>query len=117
MTSGPGSRGSRLTEPHSDGPADPDPEIAAEPDEADRRLAAVLADLLDRRAPTGSVCPSEVARAVGTDDNWRDLMEPVRVIARRLVARGEAEITQRGTVVDPTTVTGPIRIRRPRTRG
>lgn len=116
MTSRPGSRGNRLTGPHSDGPADVDPEIAVEPDEADRRLAAVLADLLDRRAPTGSVCPSEVARAVGTDD-WRDLMEPVRVIARRLVARGEAEITQRGTVVDPATVTGPIRIRRPRTRG
>lgn len=99
-----------MTEPRSD---DQDPEVAGE---QDRRLAAVLAELLDRRAPTGSVCPSEVARAVGTDD-WRDLMEPVRVIARRLVARGEAEITQRGVVVDPTAVTGPIRIRRPRTRG
>lgn len=79
----------------------------------DPRIEATLADLLDRRAPTGSVCPSEVARAVG-DDDWRTLMEPVRVVARRLVARGEAEITQRGVVVDPHGATGPIRIRRPR---
>lgn len=78
----------------------------------ERRLEAALVDLLDRR-PAGSVCPSEAARAVGAPD-WRPLMEPVRVIARRLVDRGEAEITQRGEVVDPTTVTGPIRVRRPR---
>jgi hypothetical protein len=31
-----------------------------------------------------------------------------------MVARGEAEITQGGAVVDPSTAKGPIRIRRPR---
>jgi hypothetical protein len=41
-------------------------------------------------------------------------MEPVRRAARRLVAAGEAEITQGGNVVDPSTAKGPIRIRRPR---
>lgn len=68
------------------------------------------------------MCPSEVARAVAgggssTDDDpeqWRALMEPARMAARRLVAAGRAEITQGGRVVDPSRATGPIRVRRPR---
>ncbi len=36
-------------------------------------------------------------------------MEPARAAARRLVARGEVEITQRGSVVDPSTAKGPVR--------
>ena len=39
-------------------------------------------------------------------------MEPARRAARRLVARGEAEITQGGRPVDPSTAKGPIRVRR-----
>jgi len=74
---------------------------------------AVLA-LLDARAGGATVCPSEAARAVGNQDSWRDLMEPARSAARRLVAAGEVEITQHGQVVDPSTGTGPIRIRRVR---
>jgi hypothetical protein len=31
--------------------------------------------------------------------------------ARRLVAAGLADITQRGAVVDPSTAKGPIRVR------
>lgn len=89
--------------------------VRADGADLEHRLEAALVDLLDRR-PTGSVCPSEAARAVGEPD-WRALMEPVRVIARRLVDRGEAEITQHGEVVDPATVTGPIRVRRPRPPG
>ncbi|RKG91917.1 DUF3253 domain-containing protein, partial [Corallococcus terminator] len=57
-----------------------------------------------------TVCPSEVARAVGEGD-WRSRMEPVREAARRLVARGVLDIVQGGRVVDPSTVRGPIRLR------
>jgi len=39
-------------------------------------------------------------------------MEPTRAVARRLVANGEVEVLQRGAVVDPSSVRGPIRIRR-----
>ena len=39
-------------------------------------------------------------------------MEPARAAARRLVARGQVEITQGGRVVDPSTAEGPIRVRR-----
>ncbi|MFC3688253.1 DUF3253 domain-containing protein [Aquipuribacter hungaricus] len=82
----------------------------------DTALEESLLDLLGRRAATATVCPSEAARAVGGADEaaWRPLMEPARMAARRLVARGEAEITQGGQVVDPSTAKGPVRVRRAR---
>ena len=77
--------------------------------DVDTRLEASIRELLAGRA--GTICPSEAARDVGEDD-WRDLMEPARRAARRMVAAGEVEITQGGRVVDPSTAKGPIRIRR-----
>ncbi len=70
-------------------------------------------EMLATRSRASTICPSDVARAVAPDD-WRPLMEPVRRAARRLVDRGEVEITQKGSVVDPSTAKGPIRIRLPR---
>ncbi|WP_433502156.1 DUF3253 domain-containing protein [Pseudonocardia halophobica] len=70
--------------------------------------------ILDLLAPrTGTICPSDAARAVDPD-GWRDRMDEVRAAARRLVAAGKVEITQKGEVVDPDTARGPIRIRRVR---
>ena len=77
----------------------------------DTRLEKTILELLAQRATDSSICPSEVARAVGGDD-WRDLMEPTRRAARRLVAASEVEMTQHGSVVDPSTAKGPLRIRR-----
>jgi sarcosine oxidase gamma subunit len=82
-------------------------------DATDRALEAAIDALLDARAASATICPSDAARRVSPDD-WRPLMEPARRAARRMVARGEAEITQGGSVVDPSTAKGPIRIRRPR---
>lgn len=79
----------------------------------DARLDLELARLLDSRAASATVCPSEVARAVGGEE-WRELMEPARAAARRMVVAGTAEITQGGRVVDPSTAKGPIRVRRRR---
>ena len=71
--------------------------------------------MLDARASSATICPSDVARAVSSEESeWRALMDPVRRAARRLVAAGEVEITQGGRVVDPSTAKGPIRIRRRR---
>ena len=78
----------------------------------DEQLESTILDLLAQRAANATICPSDAARAVGTADDWRDLMEPARRAARRLVATGEVEITQKGHVVDPSTAKGPIRIRR-----
>ena len=78
--------------------------------DTDRALEAAIRSLLDQRAREASICPSEAARVVGGED-WRELMEPSRRAARRLVAQGLVEITQKGRVVDPSTAKGPIRIR------
>ncbi|WP_382310077.1 DUF3253 domain-containing protein [Herbiconiux sp. UC225_62] len=79
--------------------------------DTDRRLEVAIRDLLARRAPTSTICPSDAARAVGGEE-WRDLMEPARQAAQRLVEQGEVVITQKGETVDLATARGPIRIRR-----
>jgi hypothetical protein len=73
------------------------------PTTVDTELETVILDLLEQRATGATICPSEAARAVGGDE-WREQMEPAR----------QAEITQGGAVVDPSTARGPIRIRRVR---
>jgi len=77
----------------------------------DRQLEAKILELLASRAAASTICPSDAARAVG-GDGWRHLMEPAREAARRLVDAGEVHITQGGSVVDPATARGPIRIRK-----
>jgi hypothetical protein len=85
----------------------------------DTALEDAVRALLSARARTATICPSEAARRVAGADggadgerDWRALVEPARMAARRLVARGEVEIVQGGRVVDPSTAKGPIRIRR-----
>ena len=82
----------------------------AKVNDTDRALEAAIQALLDQRSRDSTICPSEAARVVGGDE-WRELMEPSRRAARRLVAQGMVEITQKGRVVDPSTAKGPIRIR------
>jgi hypothetical protein len=77
----------------------------------DRALEDEIRRLLSLRAAGATICPSDVARSLG-DEDWRDLMEPVRQAARRLTDAGEVEITQGGQVVDMGAAKGPIRIRR-----
>lgn len=83
----------------------------------DRRLERTILELLERRRPGATICPSDAARAAyregggPADDGWRALMEPVRRAAARLVANGAVEITQGGGPVDPATARGPVRIR------
>lgn len=80
----------------------------------DEALERAIVALLDQRGRGRTICPSEAARLVhdGEDEGWRELLEPARRAARRLVAAGEVEITQRGQVVDPSTARGAIRVRR-----
>ncbi|NBY57344.1 MAG: DUF2256 and DUF3253 domain-containing protein [Actinobacteria bacterium] len=79
----------------------------------DTALEVAILELLAGRAREASICPSEAARHVG-GETWRALMEPARMAARRLVERGEVQITQAGRVVDPSRAKGPIRVRRSR---
>jgi hypothetical protein len=77
----------------------------------DRRLEELILELLERRAEGATICPSEAARAADPE-RWRDLMEPARRAARRLVDARLVEITRGGRAVDPATARGPVRIRR-----
>ncbi len=77
----------------------------------DRQLEQVITELLGARRSGATICPSDAARAVSSE-GWRELMEPARRAARRMVADGQVVITQGGRVVDPSTASGPIRIRK-----
>lgn len=75
-------------------------------------LEAAITALLARRAPDSTICPSEAARAVDPD-GWRDLMDDARTAAGRLASAGRVRVLQHGSVVDPATARGPIRIGHP----
>ncbi len=75
------------------------------------RLRAVILELLERREPGKTICPSDAARALAGND-FRPLMDTTRAAAAELVADGEIEVTQRGEVVDIAQARGPIRLRR-----
>lgn len=82
------------------------------------RINEALRALLAQRADDASICPSEVARAIG-GAHWRALMPEVRRIAGELVGKGIVVLTQGDRVLDPgVPPVGPIRVRRgPRWRG
>lgn len=80
-------------------------------EQVNERLHAAILDLARERGPAKTICPSDAARALGGDD-WRDLMDDARNIARDLARSGDVEISQKGKVLDPdATWRGPIRIR------
>jgi hypothetical protein len=75
------------------------------------QLRETILRLARERGPSKSICPSDAAREVD-EENWRDLMDQARDVARDLAKAGEVVITQGGDVVDPdATWRGPIRIR------
>ena len=77
-------------------------------------ISATLLALLQKREPTSSICPSDVARALaGEESEWRALMQPVRDVAAALARKEVIVITQGKQQVDPANVDqGPIRLRR-----
>jgi hypothetical protein len=77
-----------------------------------RDLERAIIELLDERGAGKTICPSDIARALGPAQGWRRLMQPTRDAAGRLVERGKVEITQGGEGWDHATARGPIRIRR-----
>ena len=79
------------------------------PDRCDAEQA--ILDLLARRGPGKTICPSEAARALGSDDGFRALMPLVREAASELVAGGRIEVTQRAEPVDLDRARGAIRLR------
>lgn len=71
-------------------------------------IRAKTLELVKARGCKKTCCPSEVARAL-SPKSWRDLMPAVRKIGAQLVKEGLIVVTQRGSIVDLSTVKGPIR--------
>jgi hypothetical protein len=73
-----------------------------------------LLKLLGERAESSSICPSDVARALSSDEAaWRALMPAVRDVAARLARDKTIIITQGDVTLDPDHIDhGPIRLRR-----
>lgn len=76
----------------------------------DAQIEDCLMSLVKRRGPEKTICPSEVAHALSSA-NWRSLMPQVWAAGIALVNTGQIVVTQKGQVVDPTGVKGPIRYR------
>jgi hypothetical protein len=74
---------------------------------------AIEAEILRQAVARGadkSLCPSEVAQAMGPD--WRSKLSAVRRAAIRLALEGRIEILRKGRKVDdPKEVRGVIRLR------
>jgi len=79
---------------------------------SDVQIEAELRRQLEARGPDKTICPSEVARALGqTEAEWRPLMQPVRDVAAKLADAGELEFSQGGERIDPHDYRGAIRLR------
>lgn len=84
-----------------------------EPAMDDNELRAAILDLLARRRPGASVCPSEVARESGQTE-WRALMPAIRAAAASLAQDGLIIVTQNGEVLCPRSEwRGPVRLSLP----
>lgn len=84
-----------------------------DPTAGDRRtrLESAIVALADHRAPDRTICPSDAARIAG-GEQWRDLMDDAREIARHLMVQGRVDVLQKGQPVDPDEEwRGPVRIR------
>lgn len=79
------------------------------PDTETRARDAIL-DLLSERDLGKTICPSEAARALAGDADFRPYMDPVREAARELADAGRIEVTQKGRPVKIGEVRGAIRL-------
>lgn len=80
----------------------------------DSDITETIHALLDTRAPSASICPSDVARAYAIEeDAWRALMPDVRRVAAGLASEGLLRVTRGDADVNALSPGGPIRLRRP----
>ena len=72
-------------------------------------LTAEILRQATERGVGKSICPSEVARALGGED-WHPLMTPVRNAAVALAQEGRLLVLRKGKPVEPQGVKGVIRL-------
>jgi len=81
----------------------------------DAAIEEAMLGLVVARGAQKTVCPSEVARALGGPhpDGWGPLMQPVRRVAVRLAHAGRIAILRKGRPVDPDDFRGIYRLALP----
>lgn len=79
---------------------------------SDDRIRDTIDALLDARRDGATICPSDVARALRPDGDWRALMDDVRRVAALEADAGRLEVRQKGERVEPRGARGPIRLAR-----
>lgn len=85
------------------------------PDAIEREMIRLVAE----RGDTKTICPSEVARALGGSDEkvWRRGMKPIREVATMLHRQGKVELRRKGRRVEPDVLRGIYRIGKGTGRG
>ncbi|MFT8242503.1 DUF3253 domain-containing protein [Roseomonas sp. BN140053] len=73
-------------------------------------IAAAILRVAGERGPRKTICPSEVARALGGEE-WRPLMTPVRNAAVALAREGRLEVLRKGKPAELDPLRGVIRLR------
>ena len=92
-------------------------------DSPDDILLQTLSQLIHARSYPKTICPSEVARALTSNqvqlvgaNNWRELMPRIRELCCALRDEGKVEILQQGVALASDTkledIKGPIRVRK-----
>ena len=80
----------------------------------DQAITDTILTLLSARVLSASICPSDVARALSSDERiWRAQMSAIRRVAAQLAAQGRVKVTRGKAEVDALSKGGPIRIRWP----
>lgn len=70
-----------------------------------------LMSMAKQRGLDKTFCPSEIARQLASkEDQWRSLMEPVRLAAAKLIDKDQLVCKQHGEIVNIRTAKGPIRL-------
>ena len=73
----------------------------------------VILRLCAERGPTRSICPSEAARLLAGDAEWRPRLPEVRAAAAGLAREGRLDILRKGRRIAPEEMRGVIRLRLP----
>ena len=87
--------------------------LAEHPPLADLPLDQALLAVLSRHG-SGTLSPTELAQAIGTADDWHDLLTPIRRAAVALAKSGRMVIYRKGKPVDPDDFRGVYRLGLPR---
>ena len=83
---------------------------------SEEAIAETMLRLVAERGAGKTICPSEVARALGGPhpDGWGPLMQPIRRVAVALAEQGRIVILRKGKPADPRDFKGVYRLTAPR---